>query len=141
MKRKTTGILSGAASWVVLIVDDVPDNLLVITTALKYHGTQVYTATNGEEGLKLLGTVRPTVVLLDIQMPKMNGWEMLKAIRANSQCARIPVIAITAYAMQGDKERILNASFDGYIAKPFDVVTVAEDIKRYVTKAVENTSQ
>jgi CheY-like chemotaxis protein len=128
-----------AAGWVVLIIDDVPDNLLVLTTALKYHGAEVHTATSGEEGLALLKSLRPTVLLLDIQMPRMNGWDMLRAVRAIPDHAQLPVIAVTAYAMDGDRERILAAGFDGYIAKPFNVLVIIQEIQRYLNRTHKPT--
>lgn len=122
------------AGWVVLLVDDTPDNQMVAMIALKHHGAVVHTASNGEEALAVLQTIRPTVILADIKMPKMNGWEMFKALRENPETAHIPVIAVTAYAMDADREQILSAGFDGYIAKPFNLFTLVADVKRLVTE-------
>jgi len=99
----------------------------------------VHTAMSGEEGLALLKSVRPTVLLLDIQMPRMNGWDMLKAVRAVPDHAQLPVIAVTAYAMDGDRERILAAGFDGYIAKPFNVMVIIQEIQRYLNRTHKPT--
>lgn len=119
---------SFARDWVVLLIDDMPDNLVVAQLALKYHGAQVYTAANGQDGLDLLEQIRPTVILLDIRMPTMDGWTMFEILRSNPATSDIPVIAVTAYAMDSDRERILNTGFDGYLSKPFDVVTFVADI-------------
>ncbi len=123
--------------WSVLIVDDKPDNLILATTALKYYGAQVYTATNGEEALQTLKTVHPTVILLDIRMPKMDGWATYKSVRENPEIAHTPIVAITAYAMDSDEEQIMKAGFDGYISKPFNMLTFVAQIERFVAKAVE----
>lgn len=117
------------SQWVVLIVDDQPDNLIVSSTALEFQGAKVVTATNGLEGLEKLNQLNPTVVLMDLSMPKMDGWETLRHIRNNPQTAATPVIALTAHAMGGDKERILEAGFNGYIAKPFEVFGLVESIQ------------
>jgi two-component system, cell cycle response regulator DivK len=116
-------------SWTVLIVDDEPDNVGVAAKVLQFHGTKVHTATNGEDGLHILENVVPTLVLLDISMPQMNGWAMLQSIREIPKFSKLPVIALTAYAMHGDKERILDAGFNGYIAKPFDIYNFLDEIK------------
>lgn len=137
MKRKATGPLNSVASWVVVIVDDTPDNLIVAKTALNYYGAQVHTATNGEDGLALLETVTPTVVLLDIRMPRMDGLTMIKHIRANPRTAHLPVIAVTAYAMNSDKDEILKTGFDGYMPKPFDMFTFVADIEKCISAKLE----
>jgi two-component system, cell cycle response regulator DivK len=119
--------------WTVLIVDDTQDNLNVTRFALKFHGIQVYTAVNGQESLGLLQQITPTVILLDVQMPVMDGWQTIRALRDNPATCHIPVIALTAYAMEGDREKILNAGFDGYISKPFDITTLLDDIQTILT--------
>ncbi len=118
--------------WIVLIVDDQPDNLAIAKAVLTFQGAQVYGATNGEEGLEALRTIHPTFVLLDLSMPKMDGWEMLRRVRARPELSDIPVIALTAHAMEGDQERVLEAGFNGYITKPFDVMTLAAHIQRVI---------
>jgi two-component system, cell cycle response regulator DivK len=116
-------------NWVILLVDDNPDNIIVAKSAFKYYGAQVHTATNGEECLAKLEQLTPTVLLLDLRMPKLDGWATLRRIRQNPGFDRIPVIALTAYAMDGDRERVLEAGFDGYISKPFDVFTLATQVQ------------
>lgn len=117
-------------SWTTLIVDDEPDNLGVAQTVLSFYGARVHTATDGEEGLEILKTISPTFILLDLSMPKMDGWEMIKAVRENPAQRHIPVIALTAHVMEGDKERVLQAGFDGYISKPFRLVSFLTQIKQ-----------
>ncbi|MEM9950993.1 MAG: response regulator [Chloroflexota bacterium] len=115
--------------WVVLIVDDEPDNLGVAQKVLSYGGAEVHIARNGVEGLAVLDTLKPTFILLDLSMPEMDGWEMFQRTRQNASFSDVPIIALTAHAMTGDKERIENAGFDGYIPKPFRINSFMEDIR------------
>lgn len=137
MNGKPTAKLGALADWVILIVDDTPDNVIVAKTALEFHGATVHMANNGEEGLGILKDLRPTVILLDIRMPKMNGWAMFKSIRENPEMNATPVIAITAYSMEEDRKQILEAGFDGYISKPFDVFNFAQNIQTLTIDAIE----
>jgi len=118
------------SGWTVLIVDDEPDNLAIAQKVLSFSGARVYTACNGEEGLKALETVTPSFILLDLSMPVMDGWEMFRQVRADANTQHIPVIALTAHAMAGDRERVMEAGFDGYIAKPFRLSTFMGEILR-----------
>lgn len=130
-------VVSDIKQWIVLIVDDKHDNVEVAAKVLSFNGAEVYTAMNGEEGLNVLQTIRPTFILLDLSMPIMTGWEMLKRVRENPETAYIPVIALTAHAMDGDAERVREAGFDGYIAKPFSIVTFLAEIRDVIAK-IEN---
>lgn len=115
--------------WTVLIVDDEQDNREVAERVLRFFGAKVHVATNGIEALELLSTLRPTIILLDLSMPVMDGWETLRRIRNQPETAAIPVMALTAHAMTGDRERILQAGFDNYVAKPFRFDTLLDEIK------------
>ncbi len=123
------------SDWHVLIVDDQMDNIQVVQVALSFHGAEVRTAKNGVEGLKILETFTPTLILLDLSMPEMNGWEMLEQLRARPEYKTVPVIALTAHAMGGDKERVLKAGFTGYIPKPFSVVSIFSEIEKILNDA------
>lgn len=116
--------------WTVMIVDDEPDNVAVAQKVLEYTGAKVHTAGNGVEGLALLEHLQPTFILLDLSMPEMDGWEMFEKVRTNSATEHIPIVALTAHAMAGDRERVLEAGFDGYIAKPFRLSTFMSEILR-----------
>ncbi len=120
--------------WKVLIVDDEPDNVKVAQKILAYNGAEVWIARNGIEGLKALEDFHPTFILLDLSMPEMDGWEMLTSVRRNSNLANTPVIALTAHAMSGDRERTLRAGFNGYIAKPFRLNSFLEDIQQCLSQ-------
>ena len=115
--------------WNVLIVDDELDNIGVIEYVLNYHGAHYKTADSGASCLRMLAHEQPTLVLLDIQMPQMSGWEVLKLIRADPALVNLPVIAVTAHAMVGDKQRAIDAGFDGYITKPISPLTFVEEIE------------
>jgi CheY-like chemotaxis protein len=121
-------------NWNVLIVDDEPDNVGVAQKILRYNGAEVQIAGNGIEGLALLETLTPTFILLDLSMPEMDGWEMFARMRELTRSKKIPVIALTAHAMSGDKEKVLNAGFNGYISKPFRIASFLEDINRCLSE-------
>lgn len=116
-------------NWTVLLVDDEPDNLGVAQQILQHFGARVFTARDGEEALKLLGTMTPTFIVSDLSMPGIDGWELLKKIREMPRFSHVPVIALTAHAMRGDREKALAAGFDQYITKPFRLVSFLEDLE------------
>lgn len=106
-----------------LVVDDEPDNVGVVVKLLRILGAEVFAAEDGEQGLQQARDKRPDVILADLSMPEMTGWEMLYHIKQDPVLKEIPVIALTAHAMAGDRERVLEAGFSDYIAKPIDVPT------------------
>jgi two-component system, cell cycle response regulator DivK len=118
------------AGWSALIVDDDSANLEVASQFLGFLGARAQAIDNAPDALKALERITPTFILLDISMPMMDGWEMLKQVRANPETASIPIIALTAHAMSGDREAALKAGFDGYISKPFMLNNFIEEIKR-----------
>jgi len=115
--------------WIVLIVDDEPHNVGVVEKVLTFSGARVITAEDGIEGLRVLDEVTPTFILLDLSMPNMDGWEMHRRIRSRHEIRDVPVIALTAHAMLGDRERVLAEGFNGYIAKPFRIGTFLDEIQ------------
>lgn len=119
-------------NWVILVVDDHYDNVTVAQTTLEYYGATVHIANNGQDGLALAQSVQPKVILLDLSMPIMNGWDMLDALRRDPTTRYIPTIAVTAYAMNNDRERVLEVGFDGYIAKPYDVLNLVSQVQAVV---------
>jgi two-component system, cell cycle response regulator DivK len=114
--------------WKVLLVDDDMDNLGVAQQYFRFMGAQVEVAKDGVDGLEVLKRYTPTFILLDLSMPRMDGWEMLKELRLNPETAALPVIALTAHAMAADRERVLAAGFDGYITKPIILGTLMSGI-------------
>jgi two-component system, cell cycle response regulator DivK len=122
-------IMDRMSTWKVLLVDDEPDNLGVAQQILQHFGAEVHTARNGIEALEVLEKVQPTFVVADLSMPEMDGWQLLSSIRANVKWASIPVIALTAHAMMGDREKALQAGFDQYITKPFRLQNFLQDLE------------
>lgn len=113
----------------VLIVDDEPDNLEVIAESLRFFGVKVEVAMNGLAALDALQIQQPSLVLLDLSMPKMDGWETLKHIRATPATSTLPVMALSAHAMPGDRQRALDCGFDGYMSKPINIPTLMNDLR------------
>ena len=116
------------SAWNVLVVDDEPDNVGVIELVMDYHNATIRTATTAVQCLEMLEETIPSVLLLDIQMPDMSGFELLEKVKADERWQDILAIAVTAHAMAGDKERIIAAGFDGYIPKPVNAMTLVNDI-------------
>jgi CheY-like chemotaxis protein len=134
--QERTLMVPDPSTWKVLIIDDEPDNVGVATLILEFYKVEVTACTSGAEGLDALRKNRPNFLLLDIQMPKMDGWAVLKAIREDESFKSLTVIAITAHAMVGDKERILAGGFDGYIPKPVNPVTFLDEIRAVLTSRI-----
>ena len=106
---------------VVLIVEDNDKNMKLARDILQFHGFTTVEATTGEDGVALTREKRPTIVLMDIQLPGIDGVTALERIRQEPSTARIPVVAMTASVMKEDRERFDKAGFDGFITKPIDV--------------------
>ena len=119
-------------SKTILIVDDNPVNLKLIRTLLAGEGYDVQTAGDAEEALRLVSALRPRMILMDIQLPGIDGLELTRRLKADPQTREITILGLTAYAMKGDEERILAAGCDGYIAKPIDTRTLPQVIERYL---------
>lgn len=115
-------------TWKILVVDDAFDNLEVLKIALNFYGAEVKTAQDGLHALDVLKTYLPNIILLDISMPQLNGWDTLKAIREDDRLRAVPVVAVTAHALRGDREKIMDAGFTDYIAKPFHIATAIPHI-------------
>jgi CheY-like chemotaxis protein len=116
-------------TWEVLLVDDEPDNLEVVAETLEYRGAQVRTALNGLEAMAALQDYTPNLIIADLSMPQMDGWQLRTRIKSSPELQHIPLLALSAHAMIGDKERALAAGFDGYLTKPVDIHTLMEDIR------------
>jgi CheY-like chemotaxis protein len=115
--------------WKILVVDDQVDNLTVAYAALSFCGATVLTAENGMLGMQIVQQHSDIkLIILDLSMPEMNGWTMFEMLRQNAATTHIPVIALTAHAMEGDQARVMQAGFNGYIAKPFSVANLAANI-------------
>jgi CheY-like chemotaxis protein len=116
------------AGWYVLIVDDDPKSRDVARRILKFYGADVYTAENGQEALDILEHARPKFIISDIAMPVMDGWEFIQQVKGKRETLDIPVIALTAYAMLGDREKAIAAGFHNYISKPLNPATFIKEL-------------
>lgn len=117
----------------ILIVDDSPVNLKLARLVLEGEGYVVRTANDAEEALRMLETYSPRLVLMDIQLPGIDGLELTRRLKADPSRSSIIVVALTAYAMKGDEEKALAAGCDGYITKPIDV----DGLPRVVARLLE----
>ena len=116
----------------VLVIEDNENNMELITFILESNNYQTIRAETGQLGVTLALQERPDFVLLDIQLPDIMGTEVLKMIRASEIGASIPIIAVTSYAMAGDREKLLDAGCDGYIEKPIDPSVVMNQIREVI---------
>ena len=117
----------------VLVAEDNAVNRELIRELLESRGYEVSEACDGEEALQLLAQSRPDILLLDIGMPKLDGYGVVRHIRATPALAGLPVLAVTAYAMRGDREQVLQAGFDGYLSKPINATALAEEMGRLLS--------
>ena len=117
----------------ILIVEDEPRNLKLLHDLLQRFGYEILEAPDGELGVKLAGEKIHDMILMDFMMPKMDGLEATRIIKADEKTKYIPKIALTSYAMKGDREKTIEAGCDGYIAKPIDIKEVLKAIEHYLT--------
>jgi CheY-like chemotaxis protein len=121
-------------SKLVLIVEDNDKNLELVRDILEFRGFQTLTASNGHQAVELARIHQPDLVLMDIQLPGIDGVTALTQLRGEASTGAIPVVAITAFAMSEDRGRLLAAGFDGYLAKPIDVRTLHDTVLAYCRK-------
>ena len=119
---------------VILIVEDDPKNLKLFRDLLQVSGYTTLEATDGKQGVELAREKKPDLILMDIQMPVMDGLEATKLLKNNDVTKDIPIVALTAYAMQGDEKKMREAGFDGYISKPIDVKGFLKKISEVISK-------
>jgi CheY-like chemotaxis protein len=119
----------------ILVVEDNDMNMQLVEFLLEEGGYRIVKATSGEEALAITRDapgVAPDLILMDIHLPGMDGLSVVRAIKSDERTSRIPILALTAHAMRGDKDRFLEAGCDGYISKPIDVKTFIASIERYL---------
>lgn len=119
----------------VLIVEDNEDNRIVYSTILRHHGFRVSEALDGEEGIAKARRERPDLILMDISIPIIDGWEVTRTLKGDEATRQIPVIALTAHAMPGDRERAIDVGCDGYLAKPCEPRAVLAEVNRLIDAA------
>ncbi|SEM56709.1 response regulator [Bradyrhizobium sp. OK095] len=116
----------------VLLIEDNEQNRYLTTFLLEKHGYSVVAALDGARGIELGKTANPAIILLDIQLPVMHGYDVARALRSIAPLQDVPIIAVTSYAMAGDREKALAAGCDGYIEKPIDPDTFVSEIRKFL---------
>lgn len=116
----------------ILVVEDNENNMYLFSRILRKGGFEVIPATNGEEGVGMVTKEKPDLILMDIQLPDMDGLEATKKIKKSEAERKIPIIALTSYAMLGDKEKAFAAGCTGYIEKPINPDTFLAEVKKYL---------
>jgi CheY-like chemotaxis protein len=117
----------------ILVVEDNDMNMQLVEFLLEEGGYDIVKATSGEEALAITrGENAPDLILMDIHLPGMDGLSVVRAMKSDERTSRIPILALTAHAMRGDKDRFLEAGCDGYISKPIDVKTFISSIEQYL---------
>jgi CheY-like chemotaxis protein len=124
----------------ILIAEDNAVNRELLRELLEMRDHVVVEACNGEEALRVLEESKPEVLLLDLGMPVLDGYGTVRKIRENPSFATLPVLAVTAYAMRGDKERILSAGFDGYLSKPINPTLLFQELEGLLSRMIEKTA-
>jgi len=119
----------------ILVIEDNEQNLYLTTFILERHGYEVIQAREGLEGTRLADEVAPDLILLDIQLPKMDGYAVAKALRSNPALREVPIVAVTSYAMVGDRERVMAAGCSGYIEKPINPDTFVGQVEAHLPDA------
>jgi CheY-like chemotaxis protein len=119
----------------ILIVDDNPVNLKLVRVLLSSQGYEVRSAGDAEEALTVLREFTPRLILMDVQLPGMDGLELTRRLKADPALRGVVILALTAYAMKGDEEKVLAAGCDGYVAKPIDTRKFPQLVAEYLAKA------
>jgi two-component system, cell cycle response regulator DivK len=116
----------------ILLIEDNPQNRYLTKFLLEHRGYEVLLADSGPRGIELAGAELPALILLDIQLPVMDGHAVARLLKADPLLCSIPIIAVTSYAMVGDREKCLAAGAEGYIEKPIDPDTFVDEVERYL---------
>ena len=116
----------------ILVIEDNEQNLYLVTFMLEVRGYEVIQAQHGQQGIELAAQVEPALILLDIQLPVMDGYTVAQELRNNPALDEVPIVAVTSYAMAGDRERTLAAGCTGYIEKPINPDTFIAEVERHL---------
>lgn len=116
----------------ILLIEDNEQNRYLATFLLERRGHAVVSAADGPDGIARAAALRPDIILLDIQLPQMDGYAVARALRQNPGLRDIPIVAVTSYAMPGDREKALAAGCTGYLEKPINPDTFVDDIERHL---------
>ena len=116
----------------ILLIEDNAQNRYLVQFLLEQRGHEVFQAQTGPQGLEMAAQVRPDLILLDIQLPGMDGHAVARALKADAALNAIPIVAVTSYAMLGDREKCLAAGAAGYLEKPIDPATFVAEVERFL---------
>ena len=119
----------------ILIVEDQEDNRVIMRDVLSSAGYELIEAVNGEDGVKLAHSERPDLILMDIQLPIIDGYEATRRIKGSAELKSIPIIAVTSYALSGDQAKARAAGCDGYVSKPFSPRDLLARVREYLPDA------
>ena len=120
---------------IILYVEDNPDNRTLVRRILLSEDYRLFEATNALEALEVLKNTKPDLILMDINMPDMDGYTLTAKIKTTPGFERIPILALTANVMRGDKEKTLEAGCDGYIQKPLDIDQLVKEVERFLARS------
>ena len=121
----------------ILIVEDNDNNRTLLKDVLSFHGYDITVAADGHEGVTLARKLMPDLILMDIQMPGMDGMTAGRILKGDLATSHLTIIALTSFAMQGDQEKFLNAGFDGYLSKPINTRQLPIQVKQWLDKEVQ----
>ncbi|HYA11864.1 MAG TPA: response regulator [Thermodesulfovibrionales bacterium] len=116
----------------ILIVDDNQDSRELVVKVLKNKGYEIVEATDGEEAIEKAVGERPDLILLDISIPKLDGYEVTRRLKSREEFKGTPIVALTAHAMKGDRAKVLEAGCEGYISKPINIRELPDQVKSYI---------
>ncbi len=117
----------------ILVIEDNEQNLYLVTFILEKHGYAVVAARDGQEGIEIATAIKPDLILLDIQLPVMDGYTVARKLKTAPGLTQVPIIAVTSYAMAGDKEKAFEAGCTGYIEKPINPETFVAEVERFIS--------
>ncbi len=124
-------------SATILVIEDHPTNLYLVTFLLEKRGHRIVAAGDGPRGIELAGELRPDLILLDIQLPGLDGYGVARALKGDPALRAIPIVAVTSSAMAGDREKVLATGADGYLEKPIDPATFVADVEAFLPPGVK----
>ena len=122
--------------YTVLIVEDNPKNMKLMRDLMGMHGHRTLEAPDGPAGLDMALQHRPDLILMDIQLPTMDGYEVTRRLKAQEETKHIPIIAVTSFAMRGEEDRAREAGCDAYVSKPIDIRKLVETVQTFLPKSV-----
>ena len=121
----------------ILVVEDAPDNQVLVEQVFQDSGYRVTCIQDGQAALDWLETNHPDLILLDLSLPEIDGWEVARQLKASDRTAKIPIIAVTAHAMKGDKETAIAAGCDDYLTKPLDIDLLEASVKQWLEQSAK----